>query len=224
MSLKDPAIAELLLARGADVGVRDKDGQTPLHTAATFGDEEHLRVVLDHGAEINARDAAGRTPLHCAADLGRIEATIYLVCRGADVSLRDHDGRTPQDLLRATMRLDPQQEYRWAPLERLLGGVETIKVTGAGPQRGVADWGMLEALQDNDAKRVATWLTRGADANLRSEGGRTPLFEAALPWKDPAIAEHLLARGADVRARQEWPDAAARCRVLRGRSPRPPLP
>ena len=139
---------------------RDKDGQTPLYAAAAFGDEAHLCVVLDHGAEIDARDAHGRTPLHYAAHLGRGEATTYLVSRGADISLRDHDGRTPLDLLRTTIRLDPQQEYRWAPLERMLGGVVTMKVTEAGPQRGVADWGMLEALQDNDPKRVATWLAR----------------------------------------------------------------
>jgi len=200
---KNPAIAELLIGRGADVRARDKDGQTPLYAAAAFGDEAHLCVVLDHGAEIDARDAHGRTPLHYAAHLGRGEATTYLVSRGADISLRDHDGRTPLDLLRTTIRLDPQQEYRWAPLERMLGGVVTMKVTEAGPQRGVADWGMLEALQDNDPKRVATWLARGADANFRSEGGRTPLFEAALPWKNPAIAELLLAQGADVRARDE---------------------
>ena len=130
---KDPAIAELLFARGADVGARDENGQTPLYAAAALGDEAHLRVVLDHGAEIDARDAYGRTPLHYAAHLGRGEATTYLVSRGADVSLRDHDGRTPLDLLRTTIRLDPQQEYRWAPLARLLGGFMTARIVEARP-------------------------------------------------------------------------------------------
>ena len=205
----------------ADVRARDKDGQTPLHAAAAFGNETHLSVVLEHGAEIDARNAHGRTPLHYAASAGAGDDD--LVSRGADVSLRDHDGRTPLDLLRTTIRLNPQQEYRWAALERLLGGVVTMKVTEAGPQRGVADWGMLEASRTTTRTALPPGL-RGADAKFRSEGGRTPLFEAALPWKNPAIAELLLAQGADVRARRERPDAAARCRVLRGRSPRRPFP
>jgi ankyrin repeat protein len=64
---KEPAITELLLAKGADVRVRDKNGQTPLHAAAIFGEEAHLCVLLNRGgAEIDARDTVGRTPLHLA--------------------------------------------------------------------------------------------------------------------------------------------------------------
>src|SRR5512135_2705049 len=129
---KEQAIAELLLEHGADVRVRTVSGLTPLHVAAAVGDEARIRLFLDHRAEIDARDAAGWTPLHCAATHGRLEEATFLVSRGADVGRRDHEGQTPQDLLRAIMRLDPQHEYRWAPLERLLGDVATMKLTEAG--------------------------------------------------------------------------------------------
>src|SRR5512135_1376415 len=79
----DPAIAEALLDRGADPRVRDNGGGTPLHLAAVFGEEAHMRVLLAHGAEIDARDNTGMTPLHCAAGFGRLHATL-LVKRGAD--------------------------------------------------------------------------------------------------------------------------------------------
>ena len=215
---KNPAIAELLFARGADVRARDKDGQTPLYAAAAFGDEAHLCVVLDHGAEIDARDAHGRTPLHYAAHLGRGEATTYLVSRGADVSLRDHDGRTPLDLLRTTIRLDPQQEYRWAPLERLLGGVVTMKVTEAGPQRGVADWGMLEALQDNDSKRVATWLAR-CRRQPSKRGRADAAIRGSIAVEEPGHRGTLLARGADVRRATRM--ARRRCTLPRSTGAKP---
>lgn len=64
-----------------------------------------------------------------------------------------------------------------------------------------ADRELFEAIVDNDPARVSAWLARGAQANLRDEYGRTPLFLAALGSKDQVIAEQLLDRGADVRAR-----------------------
>ena len=62
-------------------------------------------------------------------------------------------------------------------------------------------WKLFEALAANDPRRVSAALGRGADVNERDPDGRTPLFEAVLPWKDPAIAEVLLERGANVRVR-----------------------
>jgi hypothetical protein len=62
-------------------------------------------------------------------------------------------------------------------------------------------WKLYEALMANDPRRVSAALGRGADVNERDPDGRTPLFEAVLPWKDPTIAEVLLERGANVRVR-----------------------
>ena len=128
------AIAELLLASGADVRARDKNGQTPLHTAALFAEEPQLRLLIDRGrAEIDARDAAGRTPLHLAADVGRVEATAFLVSRGADVSLRDHEGRTPLDCAWKIHAQGILSEHQREQLERLLAGFMTAQVVEARP-------------------------------------------------------------------------------------------
>jgi len=122
---RDPAIAEQLLARGADPRLRDWYGQTPLHFAAVFGSEAHLRVLLDGGAEIDARDRDGFTPLHVASGFGHFNEATFLVSRGADVAARNRHGLTPLD---HHLRERPREPLGKEPWERLLGGFMTAQV------------------------------------------------------------------------------------------------
>jgi ankyrin repeat protein len=62
-----PAIAEDLLARGAEVNA-GAGGNTPLHGAAMFGQPEMAAWLLAHGADPAARDYNGKTPLEVALD------------------------------------------------------------------------------------------------------------------------------------------------------------
>lgn len=62
-----PAIAEDLLAHGADVNA-GVGGNTPLHGAAMFGQAAMAAWLLDHGADPAARDSTGKTPLEVALD------------------------------------------------------------------------------------------------------------------------------------------------------------
>lgn len=61
-------IIELLLARGAEVNVRDRTGTTPLHWAAVNGHRRACELLLAAGAEVNALDGEGRTPLAAAEE------------------------------------------------------------------------------------------------------------------------------------------------------------
>ncbi|XP_069672147.1 ankyrin-1-like [Periplaneta americana] len=59
--------AKLLLQKGADINVQDRDGLTPLHCTAFKGYFEMASLLLERGADPNLRDDNGRTALHIAA-------------------------------------------------------------------------------------------------------------------------------------------------------------
>ena len=95
------------LAAGADPGARTKDGETPLHMAASTGHADAIGALFKAGADPGARDRDGETPLHEAALFGNADAIGALLKAGADPGARDKDGFTP--LHRATLRLSEQR-------------------------------------------------------------------------------------------------------------------
>ena len=89
-------LVRLLLERGADpkcatipgreTGSFMRDcrtkGETPLHRAAAFGNEEDIEALLAAGAQIDAKDANGETPLSWASWYLRAGAILGLLCYG----------------------------------------------------------------------------------------------------------------------------------------------
>jgi len=82
---------------GAETGSFMRDcrtkGETPLHRAAAFGNEEDIRLLLDAGARIDAKDANGDTPLGWASWYLRPGAVLQLLCYG---DFRIHPERQKQ--------------------------------------------------------------------------------------------------------------------------------
>ncbi|MBN9619039.1 MAG: ankyrin repeat domain-containing protein, partial [Actinobacteria bacterium] len=83
------ALARALLAAGAPVNGRRRDKETPLITAASYGDAEVARVLIEAGADLDTTSApdAGGVPggsalLH-AAVFGMTEIVDLLVAAGA---------------------------------------------------------------------------------------------------------------------------------------------
>jgi ankyrin repeat protein len=61
------AVANLLLAEGADLNMLTRDGFSPLHCAATNGHRAMTELLVDSGASILAAEPSMVTPLHLAA-------------------------------------------------------------------------------------------------------------------------------------------------------------
>jgi ankyrin repeat protein len=86
-------VAEMLLAKGAEVNVKSNFGWTPLHFAADHKDVAEL--LLAHKADVNAKDIFGETPLHGEAMSGCKAVVKLLLANKADVNARDKHGDTP---------------------------------------------------------------------------------------------------------------------------------
>ena len=82
------AIAALLIDKGAQVQAKNPDGETALHSAATWGKPDLGALLIKHGAKVDERDTMGRTPLMHAI-LGNNAAMVrFLLDKGASVSAR----------------------------------------------------------------------------------------------------------------------------------------
>jgi ankyrin repeat protein/CHAT domain-containing protein len=90
---RNSTLVRLLLAAGAEVDFKDRDGWTPLHHAVNIAELELIELLVTAGAPVNARDDKGLTPLHIAffANKGCQD---YLISHGADIHARDYLGRS----------------------------------------------------------------------------------------------------------------------------------
>ena len=94
-----------LLAKGVDPNLNADAGRTPLLSAAEFGREDCVRIMIAAGARIDHADKAdGRTALMLAAWRGSAECVEMLLASGADVSLIDKDGQDAWSIAKAMER------------------------------------------------------------------------------------------------------------------------
>jgi ankyrin repeat protein len=120
----DTAMAELLIALGADVNRQTNDMGSPLHAAlyssSAGGNRLALaRLLLEHKADVNAiqnypmfRNRCLATPLHAAVFSLDKAAVELLIKHGADLNATDRNGRTATQCARerlAVIKFNPLQ-------------------------------------------------------------------------------------------------------------------
>jgi len=99
--------AELLRHSGADPNVQCYQENTPLHSAAYYGDVEMVQELLDLEADVKVRNKPGETPLHYTPRTPYSRRNIptfpilfgnvaqLLLDRGADINARANNRWTP---------------------------------------------------------------------------------------------------------------------------------
>lgn len=109
----DTELMELLLAHGADMALKEKDGTTVIITAAAarrtgglaggrvprelWKNVEAIRLMVDRGADINAQNERGETALHQAVLGGHDEVVQGLLAMGARLDIQSTQGLNPLD-------------------------------------------------------------------------------------------------------------------------------
>jgi uncharacterized protein len=184
-----------------------KGGMTPLLYAARDGRLSVARRLVDAGADFELAEANGIRPLLMSLLNGKLEVASFLVSKGADVNADDFWGRTPlwaaveyrnldmnnndqdsptdngvdrapflpliEDLIAAganvnarTRELPPARRWLYS-----LNDVSWVDFTGQTP--------FLRAALSADTATMKLLVEHGADPNLPTLAGTTPLMAAA---------------------------------------------
>ncbi len=189
----DIACAEILIERGADLNARGAQQSTALHWAAAKGCEELSKLLLTHGADVNAADALGWTPVFLASAEGFDSVVKLLLEHGANTTATVNG----KDVTLAT-GTNLNEKLTHAVEDGNFDAAKSAIDAGADVNCKFRDgWSPLLSASKEYSKIVELLLANGADSNIPSDRGYTPLMRAAGNGS-AEIVRMLLAAGANV--------------------------
>lgn len=183
-------LTRMLVEAGGDIEQADVNGITPLinailnHSVVNInrtGKSDHLKIALylvEQGANVNAMDWYGQTPLWAAVDIRNLEFAVTETTNRVD---REEAYQLIEALLAKGAEPNPRIK-EFPPERRFIAGTGFngwVDMTGQTP--------FLRAAIAGDLRVLHLLLEHGADPNLGTVGGTTPLMVAAgVSW---AVAE-----------------------------------
>jgi ankyrin repeat protein len=223
-----PGLMKSLVERGASVNATDSGGNTALFWAACGKDQEILKLMLAKGANVNMKDSIDQTPLIHAASCAAPENVKLLLASGADKYLKEYDGKTAADVAQEEMGKAKNSEDRakYQQILQLLRQDAGAKAKAGEPTTTgtpslesltkLATQGLAKEMKQktdgamDDLKVIAgipldkpnaTVATSAASAPLLPSKEAVESLHRAIVNGDHAGAESLLARDADINAR-----------------------
>ncbi|MGI9241400.1 MAG: ankyrin repeat domain-containing protein [Verrucomicrobiales bacterium] len=193
-------VEELLEADPELVAVRDAKGLTPLHVAASRGQDEIIRLLIDRGADIEGPTEKGEwSPLVFAAYRGHPGAVEALIAGGAGVGEADGNPihfagqRKHKEICRLLVEHGAVDDLVDASAHDLLElfraaysydaeAVEQILDSHPELVHGKDRNGrtpLHEVCTQGDTKTARVLLRAGADPSLPDDRGQTPIDRAA---------------------------------------------
>ncbi len=181
----DLASTRLLVEAGAALEQSDANGVTPLLNAIlnaavasrsqkATGHHDVAYYLMEQGADLNARDWYGQTPLWAAVELRNLDVAGATrengINRDAAFALIESLVEGGADVNVRTQEYSP--EHRWVTR---LGSLSWVDFTGQTP--------FLRAALSGDVRTMQLLLKHGADPNIATFEGTTPLMAAAgINW------------------------------------------
>lgn len=90
----DVALVKDLIAKGTDVNIKDREGNTPIMPAAGWNRVEVIKALLSKGASINAKNRYSDTALMRASKYGHVEAVQALLAAGALINEKNNGNQS----------------------------------------------------------------------------------------------------------------------------------
>jgi len=177
------AIAEYLIAHGANVNSKGNYEWTPLQQAPYSSSMEMIKMLIAKGADVNA---GPWTALHSAVQKGRRDIAELLIQKGADVNAKQKGGYAP---------------LYYAISNKDLGMVNVLITKGADVNAGPHP-ALHSAAQRGHSDIAELLIQKGASVNAKDKRGYPPLYYA-ISKKHLDTAKLLIAHGADVNAKDK---------------------
>ena len=180
----------VLADSGADLQVRNHQGDTPLALATRYGNTAAVRVLLDRGVDVRVGDKRGETALFLALEAENRDTVKLLLERGSDVV-------TERNRLGETVLMTA---VRWGDAEILALLLRCGSGLDERDRHGRT--ALMHAAAAGNVAALAFLLERGVDMKARDKNGHTVIMNAA-EFEDLAGLTLLLEKGADMKVKDK---------------------
>lgn len=164
----DAIALKKFISAGFQPNLKNPDGDSALHIAASAGAQNSAKFLLDRGLPVDLRGGKDRTPLMSAVIADQTAMVGWLLRQGADPRAKDTEGFVPLML---------------AVREGSSGSVAEL----APYNRDGLDAALLLAALIGRADVIDSLTNYGASVYARMEDGRTPLMIAAENGNTDAV-------------------------------------
>lgn len=164
-------LVKLLITRGANLNIQNRDGTTPLMFATTSENTATMKLLLEAGADVTLKHNSGQTALNIARDLQFAEG-VALLEGPIQVSPPVVAPPPPRDINKELLRAARRGEVD--KVKQLLDEGADVN---SKDDRGLS--AIMYAVASEVFGVVKELITRGADITVADDNGATPLHLAA---------------------------------------------